>query len=155
MIERILIERIKDPKLIKMLATDPAIFPHVSDDWVKKPEEWQAPMNDSLVYLVASDGHIFFGFGAFFPQSWSCYQAHMGFLPSHYGAQAIAAFKEMLAWMWEHTTAARIVGEIAQENRRAIQFSMRAGFQKYGVNEKSKLQGGVLHDQVCLGISRP
>jgi RimJ/RimL family protein N-acetyltransferase len=112
-------------------------------------------MSDSLVYLVASDGKIFFGFSAFMPRTWSCYEAHVAFLPSHYGEAAIASFKEMLGWMWTNTTAARIVGEIAQENRRAIQFSVRAGFREYGVNQKSWLKGGVLRDRVCLGISKP
>jgi RimJ/RimL family protein N-acetyltransferase len=153
--EPIVIERIRDIKLVKMLATHGAIFPHVSDDWTKKPEEWDAPQNDSIVYLVASDGRIFFGFSVFMPQTWTCYQAHLGFLPSSYGEMALTAFKEMLGWMWRNSTASRIVGEICAENRRAIAFSKRAGFEEYGVNQKSYLRGGVLRDQVCLGISKP
>lgn len=151
-----MIERIQDPRLVKLLATHPAIFPHVSDDWTRDPGKWDAPENDSIVYLVArDDGHFCFGFAVFLPQTWSCYQAHMGFLPSSHGDVAIAAFKEMLAWMWANSTAARLVGEICQENRRAIAFAKRAGFEQYGINQKSYLRGGVLRDQVCLGISKP
>jgi hypothetical protein len=150
-----MIERIQDPALVKMLATHPAILPYISDDWTRKPEEWDAPVNDSIVYLVASDAGISFGFGAFVPQTWTCYQAHLGFLPSSYGDVAITAFKEMLGWMWANSTAARLVGEICQENRRAIAFAKRAGFEEYGINQKSFLRGGVLRDQVCLGISKP
>lgn len=150
-----MIERIRDPKLVQMLATHPSIFKHVSDDWVKRPEDWVAPVSDSIVYLVASDEEIFFGFGAFFPQTWTCYQAHMGFLPCSYGEQSLSSFKSMLGWMWENSTASRIIGEIPVQNRTAIAFAINAGFERYGVNVKSRLRGGVLVDQVCLGISKP
>lgn len=150
-----MIERIQDPKLIKMLASHPAIFPHVTDDWVKTPEQWDAPRSETIVYLVASDGHVFFGFGAFVPVTWSCYQAHMGFLPCSYGEQALSTFRSMIDWMWANSTAGRLVGEIPIDNRRAIAFAMSAGFIEYGVNQKSRLRGGRLVDQVCLGISKP
>ena len=61
----------------------------------------------------------------------------------------------MLAWMWQNTSARRLKGEIAQENRKAIQFAVNAGFEVYGVNRASLLKGGVLRDQVALGISKP
>lgn len=144
-----------DAVLIKQLATHPEIFQHVSDDWFPDPARWQPVVNDQVVYLVAKDGHGFFGFGAFIPDTWSCWKAHIGFLKRAYGESAISSFKAMLDWMWQHTRAARIVGEIVDDNRKAIRFSMKAGFEQYGMNPKSRLKGGVLRDQVCLGISRP
>jgi hypothetical protein len=151
-----MIEETKDPALIKQLATHPSIFRHVSDDYTAIAEAWEPNVTSKLVVnLVARDGEDYFGFGIFIARTWSCYEGHMGFLPQSYGDPAIRAFEEMIEWMWQHTTAARITGEICQENRRAIKFAMRAGFKPYGVNEKSKMLGGVLRDQVCLGISRP
>ena len=105
--------------------------------------------------MLASDELGEFGFGIFIPDNWSCWKAHVGYLPRSYGKQAMNAFQSMLGWMWQNTRASRIVGEIAQENRRAVKFAVRAGFQEYGRNEKSTLRGGVLQDQVCLGISKP
>ena len=147
--------RSRDWRAIKALVCDPAIFQYVSDDFYKTPESWQPTQSESMIYLLAKDSVGLFGFGIFLPRTHCQYESHIGFLPRSYGKVAIGAFKGMLDWMWANTTARRIVGEIAQENRRAIQFAVRAGFREYGVNVKSKLKGGVLVDQVCLGISKP
>lgn len=149
------IERSKDAAAIKTLATDPSIFPHIADDYHADPQAWEPPTSDVVVTLLARDEQDYFGFGIFIPRTWACFDAHMAFLPRSYGEQALASFKMMLDWMWKHSTAARLVGEIRSENRRAIAFAKRAGFVEYGVNPKSYLLGGVLRDQVCLGISRP
>jgi RimJ/RimL family protein N-acetyltransferase len=149
------IERTRDFALIKKLAIDPAIFKHVSDDYYPDPDQWQPVESELVRYLVARDGEGPFGFGIFIPDTWTCWKAHFAFLPRSYGAEALSAFREMLGWMWRETPAARIVGEIPEENRRAIRFALRAGCVVYGVNRRSRLRGGVLRDQVCLGISKP
>jgi hypothetical protein len=153
--EFVIIERSEDWAAIKQLVRDPAIFPHVSDDFYPSPDTWEPTASDDLCYLLARDKEGLFGFGIFLPDTWACWKAHMGFLPRSYGAKAIASFKEMLDWMWAHTPARRIVGEVLSDNRRAIKFATEAGFREYGVNEKSRLKGGAMRDQVCLGISRP
>ena len=155
MIESVVVFRSRDWRAIKALVCDPAIFPHVTDDFYQTPESWQPTESESVIYLLAKDAAGLFGFGIFLPRTHCQYESHIGFLPRSYGTVAIGAFKDMLGWMWANSKARRIVGEIAQENRRAIQFAVRAGFREYGVNVKSKLKGGVLVDQVCLGISKP
>jgi RimJ/RimL family protein N-acetyltransferase len=148
------IERSRDWVAIKKLATDPAIFPHICDDFSLNPESWEPPRERHVVTLLAGDREGFFGFGIFIPSTWVCYQAHVGFLPRSYGEKALGSFKKMIEWMWAMTSARRIVGEVCSENRRAIRFAERAGFSFYGVNKKSRLRGGVLRDQACLGISK-
>ena len=149
------IERSEDWLAIKKLVCDPAIFPHVSDDFYPSPKTWEPTASDVMRYLLARDEQGLFGFGIFLPDTWACWKAHMGFLPRSYGELAIASFKEMLDWMWARTPARRIVGEILSDNRRAIKFATDAGFREYGRNEKSLLKGGEMRDQVCLGISKP
>jgi RimJ/RimL family protein N-acetyltransferase len=61
----------------------------------------------------------------------------------------------MISWMWENSTARRLIGEIERSNTLAIRFARRAGFEIYGINRKSKLKGGLLVDQVAMGISKP
>jgi RimJ/RimL family protein N-acetyltransferase len=153
--DRIKVERTDDYELIRRLAIHPAIFPHISDDFTDKADQWKPIESDFVRYLIAQDSEGVIGFSVFMPTTWAHWTAHVAFLPRSYGPKAISAFREMLAWMWKHTSACRITGEICQENRRAIQFAVRAGFKQYGVNGKSRLRGGVLRDQVCLGISKP
>lgn len=150
-----ILERTNDAALIKQLATDPSIFPFVTDDYFPDPVKWEPLMLPFVYNLVALDVAGAFGFGIFIPRTHSCFESHMGFLPRSYGAQALTAFKRMLLWIWNHTTAARCVGEIAVSNERAIAFAKRAGFQQYGFNPRSVKRGGRLLNQVCLGISRP
>jgi len=152
---RITIERTRDAALIRSIVLDPSIFPWVHDDYTADPARWQPTLGAHAYNLMARDRRGYFGLGMFIARSHTCFEAHMGFLPRSYGAQALTAFKQMLAWMWTNTTAARLVGEIDVDNRRAICFAERAGFQRYGFNEKSCRRGGTLRDQLCLGISRP
>lgn len=146
--------RSQDYEAIRVLCTHSAIWPHVSDDF-SSLLQWQTPRDESVIYLLASDERGPFGFGIFHPKTHIEFQSHCAFLPRSYGADALQSFKRMLEWMWANTTAQRLVGEIVRENRLAIRFARRAGFEIYGINKKSYLRGGVLHDQVCLGISKP
>ena len=147
--------RSRDYRAIRELILHPRIFPHVSDDFTSNPEKWKPIESETVTYLLATDEKGPFGLGVFIPDTWACWKSHMAFLPRSYGNQALTSFKTMLGWMWRNTSARRLVGEIARENKLAIRFARRAGFSIYGVNVKSKLRGGVLVDQVCLGISKP
>jgi hypothetical protein len=148
------IQRTYEAELLKALATDPSIYPDVSDDFTTA-EQWTPSVDELVINLVARDTGGYFGFGIFLPRYWSCYDAHFGFLPRSYGDCALTAIQCMFGWMWTNTKASRIVGEICVENRRAIAFAKRAGCLEYGINVKSRLRGGILRDQVCFGISKP
>lgn len=146
--------RSRDYSAIRTLCTHPRIFPLIADDYHTDPEAWQVPENDAIVYLLASDDAGPFGFGIFHPINLACYAGHFGFLPRGYGADARKSFERMLAWLWENTTAEKVVGEIVRDNILAIRFARSVGFEIYGLNKKSFRRGGVLVDQVCLGISK-
>lgn len=147
--------RSRDYLAIKALCTHPRVFPAISDDYTSDPHKWEPPQDERVIYLLASSHKKIFGFGIFLPRTHVQYEAHFGFLPRAYGADAAHAFEQMLSWAWQNTTALRIVGEIVKANTLAIRFARRAGFEIYGLNKASYLRGGVLHDQVCLGISKP
>ena len=149
----ITVERSHDYAAIRALLQHPRVFPHISDDFTG--QVWEVPKNDLIVYLLASDGDGPFGFGIFIPRTNIIFEGHIAFLPRSYGAQAARAFKEILAWMWANTAARRIVGELVRSNTLALRFVRRAGMDIYGINKKSCLRGGVLHDLVCVGISKP
>lgn len=152
---RIVVEPTTDRDAIYRVCCHPRIFPHISDDYIADPKDWTPPESPSIRYLLASDDQGAFGFGAFLARTWTCWESHIGFLPRSYGGDARKSFERMIRWMWENTTATRLVGEIVRSNTLAIRFARRAGFEVYGINRKSYLRGGILHDQVCLGISKP
>lgn len=151
---QIKIERSRDYSAIRALCIHPRIFPLIADDFHPEPSAWQVPENEHIVYLLAVDNEGAFGFGIFYPINMACWSAHMGFLPRSYGPDARHSFKRMLNWIWANTTARKIVGDIARDNLLALRFARSVGFEIYGVNKKSVVRGGVLRDQVCLGISK-
>lgn len=147
--------RTRDYKIVRELATHPRIFPQIADDFTADPKTWTPIESEQVCYLLAADEEGPFGFGIFIPDTWACWKTHTAFLPRSYGGDAASSFKKMLEWMWQNTQARRLVGEVVRENLLAIRFARRAGFTIYGINKRSYLRGGILHDQVCLGISKP
>ena len=154
-VSEIKVFRSRDYAAIRALCVDPKIFPMIADDFHADPKTWVMPQSENIVYLLASDEKGPFGFGIFHPINLACWSGHFGFLPRGYGADAPKSFTRMLGWMWENTTAQKVVGEIVRENVLAIRFARSVGFEFYGVNKKSFLRGGVLRDQLCFGIVRP
>jgi hypothetical protein len=147
--------RSRDYRAIRELALHPRILPQICDDFTCDPAKWQPIESEQVIYLLATDDEGPFGFGIFIPDTWACWKAHTAFLPRSYGADARKSFERMIQWMWANTQARRLVGEIVRENLLAIRFARASGFSIYGINRKSYLRGGVLRDQVCLGISKP
>ena len=146
--------RSRDFRAIRALCLHARIFPHICDDYSNDAKAWRPTENEQVIHLLAKDDQGVFGFGVFIPQTHVQYGAHMGFLPRSYGNLALASFQEMIAWMWRETKARRLVGEVPRNNHLGIRFARRAGFEFYGINKRSTLRGGVLLDQVCLGISK-
>ncbi len=149
------IERSRDYRTIKAIATHPAVFRFVVDDMSPSPEAWQPIENDDICYLLARDAAAPIGFAAFYPRTGVCYEGHLCFLPQAYGGAAYICALAMTTWMWENTPARRLCGEISDDNRQAIQFVQRVGWDIYGVNHQSWLKDGIVHDRVAVGITRP
>ena len=149
------ISRSRDYLAIKRLAIHPRVFPYLSDDFTSDPKQWEPIFSEQVIYLLAKDADGVFGLGVFIPQTHAQYGAHLAFLPRSYGRLARSSFEQMLGWMWKNSTARRLVGEIERSNTLAIRFARKAGFEIYGINRRSKLKGGVMVDQVALGISKP
>lgn len=160
---RITISRSRNYSLLWRIAMDEHIYRVTSDDYSPAPSQWKLAEREDCFYLLATqavkpsfeDIASIYGFCAFHPLNGVTYQAHVCFLKYAYGETALSAFKEMLQWMWKNTKAERIVGYVPDYNHLAARFAVRAGFEIFGVNQKSWMKKGVLHDQYCFGISRP
>jgi len=151
----ITIERTREYSLLQRIVTAERIFERTADDFSPAPSEWLIPDREGLIYLLARDGNQILGFCVFVPVNGVTYEVHVCFLRIAYGEKALASFARMLGWMWGATETQRIIGAVPEYNAAAIHFARRAGFEVFGVNQKSWLKHGRLHDQVMLGISRP
>lgn len=147
-------ERTKDPELIRSVLTHPKVWPHITDDFSGSPESYEPPMHEAIVYLTVLDGDRLLGLFMFHPHTRICWEVHTCLLPHCWGVRAAEAAKGAAEWMWANTEAQRIITSVPAYNRLALRFAERAGMKQWGVNGKSFQKGGVLHDQIMLGLSK-
>lgn len=180
----ILLERSTDWPLIQQIVTHPKVYPQVSDDYSPRPEEWEPVQSGDLWYVLVRDltsvpspyrsgsaaaqirggpgsplhkdrGEIL-GLWMLHPHLRSCWEIHTCLLPNAYGSRARQAVQALIPWGWEHLPeCVRVITQVPQYNRIALLFAIQAGMEQYGINPKSYLKGGKLHDMILLGISRP
>jgi RimJ/RimL family protein N-acetyltransferase len=147
-------ERTEDLELVRSIMTHPRVYPHITDDGSPAAAEFQPVNHPAIWYVLARDGDELLGLYMFIPQGAACWEVHTCLLPASWGARAAAAAAGAAAWLFERTTCRRIVTSVPSYNRLALRYAERAGMQQFGVNPRSFLKDGKLHDQVLLGLSK-
>ena len=152
----ITVERTFDYGLVNSIMTHPAIYPFISDDGSPSREQFRAPESDCIWYVLAKNDGQIIGLWMAIPLNAVTYEIHTNVLPDHRGKEALDAAKIALEWAWENIpNCQRIVTNIPRFNLPARVFALQSGLSRMGVNPKSFLKEGVLHDVTMLGISRP
>ena len=146
------IERTNDLELVRSILTHPKIYPHISDDFSPAAEDFLPPA--SAVYLLARDGAEVLGLWLVHPHNTVCWEVHTCLLPTAWGARARAAAQAAIAWMWQHTSARRLITNVPTPNRLALRFAKQSGFIEFGRNPDSFQKDQILHEQILLGISK-
>ena len=147
-------ERSQDYTLIRQIITHPAIWPHVSDDYTPKPEEWKPAENDSVWYVLVYDGGELLGLWTFIPETAICWKVHTCLLPCAWGYRSRIAARQMAEWIFANTACLRIITDVPEYNRHALKFAKDAGMHEFGYNAASYMKNGILHGQHLLGISK-
>jgi RimJ/RimL family protein N-acetyltransferase len=151
-------EMTEDVALIKSALAHPAIYYKLlHDDYSPKREDWEPLMGCPQVQYIAvrKNGELIGCFMASLLSAISV-EMHSAFLPSAWGRDVRPAAKAGIEWLWKtYPTIHRIIGRILASNVASLRYAESLGFKQWGVDEKSFMRGGVLHDQVCVGMSRP
>lgn len=146
--------RTRDYPAIREVVTDPSVYPHLTEDFSPSPEEFQLPESDAIFYIAAQDSWRTIGLCMFMPINGTTVDVHIAALPDHRGFAALQLARLSFQWIWENTQYQRIEARIPDYNKPAIRLASLSGMKRMGVSEKSFLKGGLLHDQVLLGISK-
>jgi hypothetical protein len=128
------------------------VWPHVGDDFAPDRREWQPNDDPRIWYVLAIEGTRLAGLLTFLPRSTVLWESHVVFTPGRC-TRGVYIVEQVFAWMFEHSTAERIIGEIPACNRLAVQLASRT-MKQYGINEKSFMKGGILWDLVLFGVSK-
>lgn len=145
----------EDYGLIKSIMTHPRIWRFIGDDQAPPPEQFEVPRSSSILYLLAKDDDETLGVFLFAAQNSVCMESHHCLLPQSWGARARDAAKKAITWLFTNTRCVRIVGSTPTCNRAALKFAQDLGFTPFGLNRKSFMRYGVLHDQILFGMSKP
>lgn len=148
-------ERTTDYRLVREIMTHPKVYPWIADDGSPAVEEFQPVEHPAFWYVLAFEEEELLGLWLFSPQNSICWEVHTCLLPGHGFRRAREAAAAMALWIWENTPCRRIVTNVPRFNRTARTFAEAAGMTRCGVNLRSYMKNGELHDQLMLGMSRP
>lgn len=147
-------ERCFDVALIRQAIAHPKLYAQLSDDGCPSAEEFDVQLRDGLIFVAMRDGDEFLGVFLFHPHNHVCYEVHTCLLPVAWGQRALECTKAAAQWMYENTPCQRIVTNVPVYNRLALRLARNSGMEQFGLNPKSFLKNGILHDQIMLGMNK-
>ena len=133
------------------IITHPDIYPFVRDDGSVKPEDFSLP--DGVTCLVVYDPEPV-ACSMFYPRNTCTYEIHTQTLPEGRN-KSFEYGRAMLAWIWANIPINKLVATIPADNRKALLYTLKIGFQIEGKCPGSFVRGGKIIDQTHIGISRP
>jgi RimJ/RimL family protein N-acetyltransferase len=146
--------RTRDYELVRRVLTHESQLRMSSED-ATDVATWSPQRDDRVWYIAVRAYGKLYGIFTLIPQNAVCYEIHAALLPGGWGVNTRPALIGVIAWMFRHSPARRIVASIPIYNRLAIKLARDAGMQQFGTNPASFQRGGVLHDQELFGISKP
>lgn len=150
------IERTYDYDLAKAILAHPSIYAWMVSDGAPKPQDVQIDVSGFTYYLlVKTDDGALLGMFICVPyrNTSVCYEIHTCLLPCGRGRNAIFAYEAGMEWLRQHTGCKKVIGNICEDNKPALQIALRTGNKIIGINEKSIMKNGVLMDQTIVGRS--
>lgn len=138
--------------LVRQILTDPSVWPHIGDDYAGDPEVWRPNADERIIYLLATEGDEVIGLFTFLPRSTVLWEAHV-VLHRRRRVKGTTIAAAALRWLFEHTSAQRIVAEVPACNRLAVQLTGRV-MRLIGRNPRSFAKHGQLQDLVLFGLSK-
>jgi RimJ/RimL family protein N-acetyltransferase len=148
-------EPTRDLGYVRLVATTPRLWEHLSDDFSGPREAWQPPAHDAITYLKVTDDEQCLGFFMLVQQSPVLWEVHTALLPAAWGACGREAAQGLIAWVFAHSTCQRLITSVPASNRLALRFALRAGMTEFGRNPRAYQTRGQLEDLILLGLSRP
>lgn len=145
-----------DYALIRTVMTHPRVWPAISDDFSPPRESFEPSTAPELCYVVVRDVGLVLGLFLLTPHNGVHVEVHTCLLPCGWirGSRAIAT--QAMAWLWENCPQIeRLTTTVPRNNSLALRFAQALGMLEYGVNRDSFKKGGLLMDQVLLGVTRP
>jgi len=133
------------------IITHDDVYPYVRDDGSVEPHEYKIP--DGVICLVVYDPEPV-ACSIFYPRNSITYEIHTQTLPDG-RSDSFRYGRLMLAWIWENIVVEKLVATIPADNRKALLYTLKIGFEIEGICPDSFIRDGKTINQTHIGISRP
>jgi RimJ/RimL family protein N-acetyltransferase len=149
------IEPLSDERLIMATLGHPRVWPHISDDATKTPEDLRPALTDGrLCFCGAYDGTEYLGLFLLHAHNFILFEVHTALLPKAWGPRARAACGAVIKWVFDTTECRRLITCVPDGNLLALRLAEESGMQAFGYNPRSLMRGGQLIGQHMLGMDK-
>lgn len=148
-----MIVRTFDIALIKGAVTHPHNWKWVSDDYCDS-QNYEPCVDDAFYWLEYVHNGVHMGVYLVHPHNAVLCEIHTCLLPEARGKIARIAANEVLSWVFENTSFAKVMTHVPVNNPLALAYARRVGMKDEGVNRQSIQVGGELMDQFSLGVTK-
>jgi hypothetical protein len=146
--------RTKDYDAVRLILTDPNIYPWAGDDSLPPVDEFQVNEHPGIWYVMVAQGDCIVGMFVLIPENTVCWQVHVNMLCWAKTREKWQAARELIPWIRENTQCKRLTASIPEFNRRALIYGTHGlGMRYVGRQAKAFLHGGELRDLIILGMS--
>jgi RimJ/RimL family protein N-acetyltransferase len=146
----VIVERTYDVQLIESICFNPVIWETITEDDCTDAD-FDIDLNEC--WLKVTDKEVI-GLYNLHPINGITLQIHPMILPEYRGEKAYRSGVQVLKWVIENTDYQKVFCYIPTLYRNVILFALRCGMVKEGINRRSWLKNGKIHDMVMLGITR-
>jgi RimJ/RimL family protein N-acetyltransferase len=147
------LELSRDFDVINRIMREPSIYPFISDDYTPAPE--QCDMTTSgMQFVLVHAGEELAGLYAMQFHSAIMLEIHTCLMPSFHGEFARQAARAIIGWVFSQTPCEKMITLVPVTNRAALRYAHRSGLKQEGCITQSVKRGGVLQDQILLGITK-
>ena len=146
------VRRTYDPMPVREVMTHPDMWATVAEDGIE-PGDY-APDVQNAYYVLVRDGDELIAMYIFRQRGAVTFEIHAQVLHQHRKEYSGATCRAALQWILDETDVAKIIAWVPEIYPNVRNFAVSQGFQVEGINRKSYLKNGELHDQWLFGITR-
>lgn len=148
----VLVAQCYDCDVVRAILTHPDIYDRIAEDGTP-PREDYIPSMIGMAYVVGIVGAEPMGIMVYHPINGVTWECHVQVLPDYRKEFADEFSKKALGWAWDMGVQ-KIVAQIPFLYPNVRDFGLRHGFEVEGINRKSYMKNGQLHDQWYMGLVR-
>jgi len=147
-------KRTSDLALVRHILTEPEAYASSGDDYVQE-RSWFRVNEDPRIWYVLPvfDEALVLGLIMFLPRSCVLWEVHLVLLRVRHRPRGRFILAGALRWMFEESSALRIIAEVPACNRLAVRLASQV-MTGFGVNPHAFMKGGVMQDLVQFGVDK-